>query len=275
MIDPEWQLVDLDPRTWRVIGEFFDPGQYIRAGTPDEHALFVLHDDGQLLSAVDTRAGRRGDLDIQQVTEPAEVARRLYGRGEWDRVHVINRTHLEMVAARAQDASGRQMHLDAYYRRVYHLIWGDDEGYVALPPRGRDWNGWTYDAIEEFIGQLQEPSSLALGVVDGGDLAIGLVGEVSEGMIRKVTTFEALPGSLGAITVSVASLSTVWAALEERFHPPAAAMLCTRAVFDAWINLPQKVQVIREAIAAEGAVLRLDDNLAKRCGWEELTRLQS
>ena len=38
MIDPHWQLVDLDPRTWRNIGRFINPGLYIRAGNPASKA---------------------------------------------------------------------------------------------------------------------------------------------------------------------------------------------------------------------------------------------
>jgi hypothetical protein len=42
-------LVDLDPLTWRHIGHFFDPGQYIRMARPGEHGLFILHDQGTVL----------------------------------------------------------------------------------------------------------------------------------------------------------------------------------------------------------------------------------
>ena len=77
MIDPHWQLVDLDPRTWRNIGRFISPGQYIRAGNPDEHALYVLHDDGRFLNAVDTESGPRRDLGIERVNDPTGLAERI------------------------------------------------------------------------------------------------------------------------------------------------------------------------------------------------------
>jgi hypothetical protein len=272
MIDPEWQLVDLDPGTWRAIGEYFHPGRYIRAGAPEEHGLFILHDSGRPLNVVDTHAGRRIDLAGQRVDDPAALAEHLYLRGEWDRVHVIDRAHLKRVANLAQDATGRQLHLDEYYRRVYHLIWDGDHGYVAAPPKVRDWNGWTYDGIRQVVAQLQEPSSLALGVIDDREVRIGLVIEVRVGTIRKVTTFEALRITSTDLHVSSESLSAVWTALKTHCAPPAAAMLCTKAVFDAWIVQQAKAQTIETAVQAGMAFVRLQDQLAQRNGWTLLNR---
>src|SRR5437016_14401225 len=98
MIDPHWQVVDLDPRTWRHLGRFFEPGQYIRAAQPGEHGLFILHDDGIPLRIYDTDTGTRSDLHIPYVEQPQTLAQQLYERGEWQRVHVINKRHLAYVA---------------------------------------------------------------------------------------------------------------------------------------------------------------------------------
>ena len=54
MIDPHWQVIDLDPVTWRNLGPLLEPQRYIAAAQPDEHGLFILHDQGRLLKVVDT-----------------------------------------------------------------------------------------------------------------------------------------------------------------------------------------------------------------------------
>ena len=102
MIDPQWDVSDLDPVTWRNIGRYLPPGQYIRAGKPGEHALFVLHDAGRVLNVVDTNSGRRADLALDEVANPAKLADELHQRGEWDRVHVIDKNHLAAVSHELQ-----------------------------------------------------------------------------------------------------------------------------------------------------------------------------
>ncbi|MBX3071093.1 MAG: hypothetical protein KF883_11380 [Thermomicrobiales bacterium] len=259
MIDPNWELVDLDPRTWRAIGQYFPPGQYIRAGSPDEHGLFVLHERGDVLNIVDSQSGRRGDLGIESVSDPSALANELHARGEWDRVHVIDRAHLQSVAATAQDATGRTLQLDQYYRRVAELVWGDGEGYVAVPPKERSWNGWTYEGIEAIVLQIQEPASVALAVIGDDGLVIGLIAEISDGMIRKVTTFDAFPAELRPGEISLPALDRVWRQLSDRFSPPAVVMLCSPALFDRWVCGPEKRRTIEAALEVGEAVVRQRD----------------
>jgi len=264
VIDPHWQLVDLDPRTWRNIGRFINPGQYIRAGNPDEHALYVLHDDGRVLNAVDTKTGPRRDLGIERVTDPTGLAERLHAGGEWERVHVIDRRHLAAVSANAQATPRRELTLDAHYRKVYDMFWDRDEGYVASPPHPGHWNHWTYAGIKGWVDALPQPASLALGVFDGSELTIGLIAEISDSLIRRLTTFEVLPQDARGATLSAESLERVWDALEAGFFPPAAVMLCSATVFEAWIECPDKAGYIRAAAATGRAYLRLADGVAPR-----------
>ena len=134
MIDPQWSLVDLDPRTWRAIGPLFDPGQYIRAAQPGEHGLFVLHAGGRVLRIVDTALGVRRDLAALPADDPRALAESLYARGEWQRVHVIDQGHLAGVARQAQATPRRDLTLDQYYHLVYELVWGAPNGYMSVPP---------------------------------------------------------------------------------------------------------------------------------------------
>lgn len=259
MIDPHWQLVDLDPYTWRAIGKYIDPSMYIRAGSPDERGLFVIHDEGRVLSVVESSGQARRDLGIVRVDTPRALAPQLYERGEWDRVHIVDRAHLSTVATEAQQLSNRDLNLDAYYRNVFRLIWGDGDGYVSMPPHPGHWNGWTYERIERFIDQLQEPASLALGVIssESGTLEIGLIGEVSEGAIRKVTTFESLPFDRSEAAVTHRFLDRLWSNLSSGAFPPAVVLLCTDTVFEHWVHGPGKEVTIDEAVKSGQAVLRL------------------
>jgi hypothetical protein len=261
VIDPHWQLVDLDPQTWRNIGKFIDPSLYIRAGSPDEHGLYVIHDRGPVLSIVETSGRSRTDLGIQRIEEPRSVASDLYETGEWDRVHIIDRAHLNNVSTRAQQLENRDLELDAYYRNVFRLIWGKDNGYVALPAHPGNWHGWTYDRVSSFVGQLIEPASLALGVIsdDGSNLEIGLIGEVSNGSFHKVTTFESLPFPREDVEVSHAFMERLWAHLSQGSWPPAAVLLTTSSVFEEWVYGADKQRTIDHAVVDGCAILRFRD----------------
>src|SRR5689334_11907713 len=130
MIDPHWSLVDLDPRTWRNLGRLIEPGQYVSAAQPGERGLFVLHDGARILRVVDSERGVRRDLTLSLERGPAALAHELHARGEWQRVHVIDRRHLANVARLAQATSRRELTLDQYYHLVYSLLWDAAGGYA-------------------------------------------------------------------------------------------------------------------------------------------------
>jgi len=258
MIDPNWSVIDLDPRTWRNLGRFFDPGQYIRATQPGEHNLFVLHDDGKLLRVVDTEHGIRTDLGISCVTDPEALAQDLYTQGPWHRVHVINRRHLADVARMAQQIPPGSIHLDAYYRRVYQLLWQQNNAYVCLPPHPGHWHGWTYQGILDFVHQLPAASTLALAVFEDSVLEIGLILEWHQEKVTKVTTFEALSDPACITGVSREAMQSLWQQLEARFAPPAGVLLCTRRVFDRWIETAEdKYQFLQAAQERGQAIWRI------------------
>jgi hypothetical protein len=256
MIDPNWSVVDLDPHTWRNLGRFFDPGQYLRAAEPGEHALYVLHDNGRTLNVFDTQIGARPELVSGPIADPQLLAHDLYESGEWDRVQVINKQHLAAMARNAQTVENRALNLDEYYRRVFELVWREPGGYVSLPPHPGHWNHWTYGGIAALIAHLPDPTSVALAVIEEGRLEIGLVLELQGGLIRKVTTFEALSLS-EPLTVSSEGLSQLCAAVEARFAPTGAALVCQQAVFEGWITASDKLDYLQEAARQKTAFWRL------------------
>jgi hypothetical protein len=258
MIDPNWQLTDLDPLTWRNLGRFIEPAQYIRAAQPGECGLFVLHDNGRVLRVVDEAETGFDTSLIQDASEPHTLAVELFTEGRWDRVHIINKQHLANVARMAQRIENRALSLDQYYRHVSQLIWGDAEAYACVPPKPRTWNGWTYDAVLSYVNQLPECASVALGVFDGAALHIGLVIEVTRGQVTRLTTFEALKLAPSAQPLSVDGLDAVWQALARACHPPAAVLLCDVATFEAWLKAEDKANALREAADAACAFWRVE-----------------
>ncbi len=257
MIDPHWIVTDLDPRTWRAIGRFFDPGQYIRTAQAGEHGLFVLHDNGTLLKVFDTQLGVRRDPSLRRVDDARDLAQQLFAEGKWDRVHVINKRHLAAVAYQAQITPQRSLHLDEYYQRVYHLLWGDSDGYVSVPAHPGHWHGWTFSDIQHFMSQLPPVATLAVGVFDGSTQNIGLILKVQKGVITYVTTFEALKLST-ELEVSAEGLEQLQCALSQQFAPAAGILLCTPYVFDRWIESEEKMCVLQDAVEKGEAFWHVD-----------------
>lgn len=258
MINPNWSVVDLDPRTWRNLGRFFHPGQYIRAVQPDTHCLFVLHENGKLKKVVDNEREGSPDLAIERVDDPVALAKSLYERGEWQQVHVINKRHLAEVARMAQAYPRRSLSLDQYYRQVFHLLWDNSNGYVSIPPHPGHWQGWTYKQLEDFVGQLPAESTLALGVFEDDTLEIGLILEFQDGEIKLVTTFEAMTLAPGAMQLSEQFLEQLWLQLGQQFAPPAGLLLCNRAVFEEWLEAEDKFAVLSKALPRKTALWKLD-----------------
>ncbi len=257
MIDPHWQVVDLDPTTWRRLGSFFAPAQYIAAAQPGEHGLFVLHDAGRLLKVVDTRTRSLPEGIPAQISDPQTLAQELYQRGMWQRVHVIDRRHLAWVAQQAQATPRRDFTLDAYYHLVYTLLWGNGAGYVAVPPHPGQFYGWTYTALRRFFAALPSPAALALGVYRDSALSIGLILVCEGGMIRLVTTFEALDWRTEQPGPTEQTLTSLCAALEAQFASPAAILLCTEAVFAGWLAAEDKLAYLAAARDNAAAIWHL------------------
>jgi hypothetical protein len=258
MIDPHWQVIDLDPVTWRNLGMFLEPHQYVAAVQPGEHGLFILHDHGQVLKVVDTLAGEPPADIPGTIEDPERLAQELYDRGEWQRVHVIDRQHLRWVAQQAQANPRRDLAIDAYYHLVYMLMWDKPGGYVSVPPQPGHWHGWTYSDIRQFLANLASPSTLALGVYSEHGLDIGLVLLYREGQIRHVTTFEGLDWTVPNPGPNQQTMTALSEALTAQFAPPSAMLLCTDAIFAGWLEALNKLAFLREAQAIGTAIWRIE-----------------
>jgi hypothetical protein len=257
MIDPHWQVIDLDPLTWRHLGPFLEPQQYIAAAQPGEHGLFVLHDHGRVLKVVDTHSRTLPEDIPAHISDPETLARELYRRGEWQRVHIIDRHHLAWVAQQAQATHRRDLTFDAYYHLVYTLLWGNREGYACEPPPPAHWHGWTYTDVHHFIAALPSPATLALGVYSDDILWLGLILVCERGLIRRVTTFEGLHSTITNPGPTEHTLTTLCEALAAQFAPPAAVLLCTNAVFSGWLAASDKLAYLDAARVEATAIWRV------------------
>jgi hypothetical protein len=258
MIDPYWDVVDLDPVTWRNIGRFISVPQYVRAAQPGEHGLFIVHDQGRVLKIFDTDRSVHSSVKINRVGDARALAKELHGHGQWDRVHIIDQQHLARVGYLAGASANRSLHLDGYYQLVYDLIWDGGDGYVTEPPKPDHWNHWTMSQLEQFVSRLPKSASIALGVFEGERLNIGLVLEFKSGNIVRVTTFEAPALQPINPQLSPDFLDQLWRQLGN-IAPPAAVLLCTQAVFDKWITTDDKIAHLMRAVQDSMAWLRLAD----------------
>ena len=224
MIDPNWNVSDLDPVTWRNLGPFIGVAQYMQAlpVAPEAPELFVLHDQGRVLKIHATHTDQKPEVNLTQIDDPQETARTLFATEQWGRVHVVDKQHLANVARAAQQIENRALTLDAYYHRVFTQMWQAPAGYVCQPPRPATWNGWTYADAQAFVHGLPDPATVALGVLENGAIYIGLILEIQGKLIRTVTTFEALtlPQPL---PLTEAGLGLLTQAINAKFAPVAAA----------------------------------------------------
>jgi hypothetical protein len=255
VIDPHWRVLDLDPDTWLNLGPFIGVAQYVRAPPSGGPELYVLHDQGRVLKVHDTQAGPRRDLGLTHIDDPREAARALFATENWGRVHVVDKQHLANVARAAQQIDNRQLTLDAYYQLVFTRLWREPDGYVCQPPRPATWNGWTYADAQVFIRRLPDPATVALGIWENNAVYIGLILETRGGLIRTVTTFEALdlPAPL---PLADAALDTLAQAVNARFAPLAATLLCDRAAFEGWLAAADKGAFLRSAAEQRRAFWR-------------------
>jgi hypothetical protein len=92
-------------------------------------------------------------------------------------------------------------------------------------------------------------------VIGPGGLEIGLIVGTADGLVRRVTTFEALDISRADAAVSREYADRIWKGIAESVGPPAALLLCTPEVFERWLAGPAKQAGIDTAIQAGAAVL--------------------
>jgi len=257
MIYEDWDVVDLDPVTWRNLGPYFDPRNFTTRGDPSERTLSILHDGGHVLKAWDSEEGARDDIHLGVIADPLATAKELYESNQgWDGVQIFEKKSVLSFAHKAQESVHPQWDLDEYIAWVWELADADPEGLCYYPPRSKRWNGWRYSEVKHFVEELiPDNSTLVLGVIEDGALWAGLILGVRDRKIKLVTTFDALiPLGLGPVTRLEDIDEAGWVAAR-KFDPPAAALFCARQVFEEWMRAEDKAGTLKRAIAGGEAVL--------------------
>lgn len=89
----------------------------------------------------------------------------------------------------------------------------------------------------------QDTATLALGVVDGKRLCVGLVMEIESGTLRNVTNLDFLHLDT-PLTISAESFERLWRAFARNLHSPAAALLCDRTTYQGLVNAADKLSYL-------------------------------
>jgi len=257
MIYEHWDVVDLDPVTWRNLGPYLDPQNFTTRGDPSERTLSILHDGGQVLKAWDSEGGTRHDLHLGLITDPLSRAKELYDSDQgWDRVQIFDKRSVLSFAHKAQESVHPEWDLDEYIARVWELADADPEGLCYYPPRPRDWNDWRYSQVNRFVEEvIPDNSTLILGVIEEDTLWAGLILGIRDRKIKLVTTFDALLSlGLGPVTC-LEDIGEVVPLVARKFDPPAAALFCTRQVFAEWMRAEDKAGTLKQALAEGEALL--------------------
>ncbi len=97
-----------------------------------------------------------------------------------------------------------------------------------------------YQLFRASAAQGQDSATLALGVLDGKRLCLGLVMEIQSGKLRNVSDLAALHLDR-PLTISAESFERLWRAFAKNLHAPAAALLCDRATFEGLVTTDDKL----------------------------------
>ncbi len=257
MIWEHWEVIDLDPRTWRNLGALFNPVNFITRARPGERILSILHQEGRVLKVYDSEKGVRRDLKLETIEHAPRTAQELYkSEQDLDRVQIFDKRSLVAFADGAQRSLHPEWDLDEHYRFIYGLAEDDPAGICYYPPRPSHWHHFTYDEVRHFIeAVVPSPSTLVLVVFEDEEVYISLILGIRDHKIKLVSTLDTLvPLGIGP-KVSMADRERILEGVAQRFDRPSFSLFIQRAAFEAWLMAEDKGAVLRQAIAQGTAVL--------------------
>ncbi len=263
MIWEHWEVVDLDPHTWRNLGTLFNPQNFLSRARPGERVLSILHEDGEVLKVYDSALGVRHDLDLETIEDAPRVAKELYeaekGLAE---VQIFDKKSLIAFADRAQRGFRPDWDLDEHYHFVYGLAEDDPQGICYYPPHPPHWNHFTYEEVRHFIKEVvPSPSTLVLAVFDRDQLYISLILGIRDHKIKLVSTFDALVPLGLESRIGMGDRQRILKLVEERFDIPSFSFFAQRSAFEAWLTAADKQKALQQAVAEGTALLEPADIL--------------
>lgn len=251
MIAQDILVIDLDPCTWRNLGEA------MRLGLRQKRTLSILHDGGRLIKVYDSKLGLREDI-VVEVVDPARLAKKLYeSLPGIERVQIFDKRSLIDFSLRVQRNPFDELDTDEYLNMVSEVGRREfEDGICIYPPQPEGWNFFRYAQVRKFIKEVvPDRSTLVLGVFDGGELYIGLIVGVEGRKVKLVTTFDSLvPLGLGALE-GPEDYKEVLRLTARRFYEPAVGLFTDRATFEELILREEKRGVLRRALEEGRAIL--------------------
>jgi hypothetical protein len=254
MIHRDVEVIDLDPSTWRNIGQIVDVTELGVRRLDAPHVLSILHANGVVL-----RVDAPKNVSVPpltQVDDPRVLAQTLYTEiPGLERVQVLEKERLAAYSTAVQQLPWETLSLDEFYLCAQAMVDDDPVGLCVYPPRPRHWNYFDADIVRSWLLDIPDGATVVLGVYEDARPWFTLITRIVGGEVRLITTFEVLKRyglsettSLAETSVHVCTLTT------EHLGPVAHALFCERAIFEQWVRAPDKTRVLNEAAQAGKAI---------------------
>jgi len=236
MISRDCQIIDLDPYAWRSFGELLFPDP------APERVLSILHDGGRLLRAYDSERGYRDDIP-PIITDPPRLALKLsQADPNLTRVQVFDKSALQVFAAEVNCIPLEDITAIGWRTQVAQMWRGTAGVYIEPSPPPND-----YDSLCAFLAGIPDGNTVVIAVFDDNRLYAHVVLGVREGLIRLVTTFDALvPHGLNIDEVKIECRSTVLKMVSEHLGQVAFALFIARETFAKLLIAPNRLVALQE-----------------------------
>jgi hypothetical protein len=236
MIRNDVEIVDLDPLTWRNLGEVFPVSEWGELRLKKPGVLSILHESGRILR-VDSPTGVNPTIP-PMIENPAAMARAIHeATPGLMRVQIFEKASLIAFSKQVQSLDWRTMPSDLFYLRAWELAKSDPTGLCYYPRT-------------PFLTALVEAATrLVAGVPDGGTLVLGifsegrpyftLIARVVNQQIDLLTTFDTLVKyglDTSQIPTSAADADRVLMLVEAHIGKVAHSLFCSLSAFKSMLE---------------------------------------
>jgi hypothetical protein len=232
VIHRDVEIIDLDPRTWRQIGQIAPFDDLAQVKPLRGRVLSILHDQGRVLK-IDAPADLILTLD-ERIDDPQAAARALYEElPDLDRVQIFDKASLTAYSDKVQRLDWKALTIDEFYFRAWLLAGDDPSGLCYYPSREPRWHRFEYPAVRDYMAGLADGSVLVLAVFEEGALWFNLIVRVESGQIRLITTFDTLAE---AGEIKPGDADRLRPLIEQQIGHVAEMIFCSRQEFEAMLD---------------------------------------
>jgi len=237
MIHRDVEIVDLDPQTWRHLGEIFPIAEWGELRHKIPGVITILHDEGQVLRA-DLPVGIKEEMIPEAIDDPEMLAKQiLEANPNLTRVQIFERSRLRAYSDAVQRLDWTTLSSADFYRKAWQLAQTDPHGLFYYPaglPRMQ-----VLENARRLIQDTPDDHHLVLGVYDEGKPYFSLIVRVNAGQITLVTTFDALT-KYGVDTRQIPSSpddeQVIVPLVETHFGMVAHSLFCDRATLNQLLD---------------------------------------